>query len=263
MMRNLWQDVRYAVRMLIAKPAFSLIAISALALGIGANTAIFSVVNAVLLRPLPYAEPERLVTVWETSAKGGGGSIVSPANYLDWREQSRSFEELGAYTENFYNIADHAEPPERVAGATASPGLFQALGAQAALGRTFTAEEGQPHGENVVLLSDGLWRRRFNADPHIAGKSINISGDNHTIIGVMRPGLIFSQRNYELFTPLRFDHEQTLNRRSMYLTVIGRLRREVTFEQAQAEMSAMVRASPSSIRTTTPAAAPAWFRCIE
>lgn len=238
-MRTLWQDVRYAVRMLIAKPAFSLIAISALALGIGANTAIFSVVNAVLLRPLPYHEPERLMVVWETSAKGGGATIVSPANYLDWREQSRSFEELGAYTENFYNIADDADPPERVAGATTSPNLFRALGAQAALGRTFTAEEGQPYGENVVLLSDALWRRRFNADPQIAGKSINISGDTCTIIGVMRPDLILSQRNYELFTPLRLDHEQTLNRRGNYLTVIGRLRRGVTFEQSQAEMSAI------------------------
>src|SRR5215212_8315523 len=164
---DLRQDVLYGLRVLRRNPVFSLVAVVTLALGIGANTALFSITNAVVFRPLPFPEPERLVTLWECSAKSETARvIVSPANYLDWREQTRSFEEMGAYTEDFYNISEDDSRPERVAGVNATPSLFQTLGVRPLLGRVFRPEESEEGSRNVVLLSYGLWQRRFGGDPN-------------------------------------------------------------------------------------------------
>src|ERR1051325_6851168 len=149
---DLRQDIVFGLRVLRRNPVFSLVAVVTLALGIGANTALFSITNAVVFRPLPFPEPERLVSLWESSAKSEEVRvIVSPANYLDWREQTRSFEEMGAYTEDFYNVSEDDSRPERVAGMNATPSLFQTLGVRPFLGRVFRPEEGESGSRNVVL----------------------------------------------------------------------------------------------------------------
>src|SRR5919112_1952559 len=182
---DLRQDLVYGLRVLRRNPVFSLVAVVTLALGIGANTALFSITNAVVFRPLPFAEPERLVSLWESSAKSEEVRvIVSPANYLDWRLQTRSFEEMGAYTEDFYNISEDNSRPERVAGANATPSLFRALGVRPLLGRVFGPEDARPDAEGVVLISHGLWQRRFGGDPAVVGKRVKLSGSGYTVVGV-------------------------------------------------------------------------------
>jgi putative ABC transport system permease protein len=234
------QDLRYGLRTLRKNPGFTAVAVLTLALGVGANSAIFSVVNAVVLRPLPYREPDRLVTVWESSARSElSRIIVSPANYLDWREQSRAFEELGAYTEDFSNISEDASYPERVSAARATPSLFQTLGAAAIHGRSFLPEEGRPGGERVVLLGYGLWQRRFGGDPLVVGRSIKVNGGDTTVVGVLPRDFIISPKRYDLYTPLSFNDQQSVNRRARYLTVIARLRPGVTVEQSRSEMKAL------------------------
>jgi len=237
---DLRQDLVYGLRVLRRNPGFSLVAVFTLALGIGANTALFSITNAVVFRPLPYPEPERLVTVWECSAKSEEARvIVSPANYLDWREQARSFEEMGAYTEDFYNLSEEAARPERVAGANVTPSLFRALGVRAVAGRVFTPEEAVPGTPTVVMLSYGLWQRRFGGDPNVVGKTVKLNGPEYIVVGVLPPDFIISPRHYEVFRALSFDETEKANRRGRYLTVIARMRPGVTAEQARAEMNAL------------------------
>jgi putative ABC transport system permease protein len=239
-LEDLWQDLRYGARSLRKNPGFAAVAVLTLALGIGANTAIFSVVNSVILRPLPFPEPERLLTLWECSAKSEEARvIVSPANYLDWRAQTRSFEEMGAYTEDFYNLSEDAARPERVAGANVTPSLFWALGVRPFLGRTFVPEEAQYGTTNAVMLSYGLWQRHFGGDPDVVGKTVRLSGPAYTVVGVLPPDFIMSPRRYEVYRAMAFDDSQRVNRRGRYLTVIARLRPGVTAEQARAEMSAL------------------------
>jgi putative ABC transport system permease protein len=237
---DLRQDIVFGLRVLRRNPVFSLVAVVTLGLGIGANTALFSITNAVVFRPLPFAEPERLLTLWESSAKSDNSRvIVSPANYLDWREQTRSFEEMGAYTEDFYNISEDDSRPERVSAANATPSLFHTLGVRPALGRTFLPEEARPDAPRVVLLSHGLWQRRFGGDANVVGKSVKVNGNPFTVVGVLPQDFIISPRRYEVYTSLRFSDTQRVNRRGRYLTVIARLRPGVTYEQARAEMNAV------------------------
>src|SRR5215213_6822629 len=237
---DLRQDLVFGLRVLRRNPVFSLVAVVTLALGIGANTAICSITNAVVFRPLPYPEPERLLTLWESSAKSEEARvIVSPANYLDWREQTRSFEEMGAYTEDFYNVSEDDSRPERVAGANATPSLFRALGVRPVLGRVFLPEEGEHGSRGVVLLSHGLWQRRFGGDPNVVGKTIKMNGPEYTVVGVLPPDFIISPRRYEIYRAMGFDDTQRVNRRGRYLAVIARLRSGVTAEQARAEMNAV------------------------
>src|ERR1044072_5120907 len=161
-------DLRFAMRMLLKNPGFTIVTVTALALGIGANTAIFSVVNAVLLRPLPYKEPERLVMVWEDASKSGHPrDTLSAANFIDWRNQNQVFESMAAITDESFNLTGSGDP-ERLEGLRVSASLFPLLGVEPQLGRVFTAAEDQP-GSKVVLLSYGLWQRRFGGDPSIAG----------------------------------------------------------------------------------------------
>jgi putative ABC transport system permease protein len=239
-METFFRDIRYGARSLRKRPGFTLVAVLTLALGIGANTAIFSITDAVVLRPLPYREPERLVTVWESSARSDESRVVvSPANYLDWREQSRAFEEMGAYSEDFFNVSEDKAYPERVAGARATPSMFRALGAEPILGRGFLPEDVQPGREGVVLLSYGLWQRRFGADARVVGKTIKVNGADTTVVGVLPRDFIISPRRCELYAPLTLNGEQGANRRGRYLVVIARLRPGVTVEQARAEMKAV------------------------
>src|SRR5262245_17160199 len=188
-MQTLWQDVRYGARMLLKQPGFTLIAMVTPARVDGAHTAIFSVINAVLLRPLPYAESERLALYNERSPQMDGMSISWP-NYTDWRAQQRVFEEMGVYNRGDYNLTGAGEP-ERIQAGQVTASLFTTLRVQAAQGRVFTADEDKPGGTPVVVLSHGLWQHRFAGDPQIVGKTLNFNDRAFTVIGVMPQGFRF------------------------------------------------------------------------
>src|SRR5215204_3658912 len=181
-MRTLFQDVRYAVRTLLKSPGFALVAVLALALGIGANTAIFSVVQAVLLSPLPYLEPERLV--WVREVNPGSDILDEPAsapNYNDWRTQGRSFDAIAAFAYAGGTITDGEREPERVPAMSTSANFFQVIGVAPALGRGFLPEEEATGKNRVVVISHGIWQRRFGGSPDVLGQQINISGNPHTV----------------------------------------------------------------------------------
>jgi putative ABC transport system permease protein len=242
MIGTLLQDFRYGVRMLVKKPGFTLVAVLALALGIGANSAIFSVVNAVLLRPLPFAEPERLVQLWATNAKRGQTSApTSYLNFVDWRDQNRVFDAVAAYS-GASAAFTYGEMPEQLEGVGATADLFNVLAAQPLLGRALSPEDERPNAR-VVVLSHSLWQRRFNADPKIVGQQVRFDGESTTVIGVMPKGFAFplDDDNPEFWVPL--DPEQAFNkeRGANYLKVIARLKTGTTLEQAQAEMETIGR----------------------
>jgi putative ABC transport system permease protein len=245
MLGNLWQDLRYGARMLLKKPGFTLVAVITLALGIGANTAIFSVINAVLLRPLPYSEPARLVALWESNSQRleTRGSISYP-NFFDWRAQSRSFERMGAYYTAPMALTG-VTTPVNLQAATVSPDLFAMLGARPQLGRLFVSEEEKP-GNRVAIISHGFWRRQFGGDPNVVGRAVTLSGKQFSIVGVMPAGFQFpiEAEPAEVWVTSSGDGEKdSLNNPSSYeqrgahfLQAIGRLKPGVTLEQAQAEM---------------------------
>src|SRR5215211_6495360 len=182
-MEILWQDFRYGVRMLLRQPGFTALAALALALGIGANSAIFSVVNAVLLRPLPFEDPDLLVWVWDTQPAIETAPTSVP-DFLDWREQSQSFEYMAAFQAGRM-FFDRGDEPEDVDVGLVTPDMFPLLKVSPVLGRTFTEEETQPGRFRVAVLSARLWQRRFNSDPDILGQTIQLSGFPYTVIGVL------------------------------------------------------------------------------
>jgi len=240
------QDLRFGVRMLMKQPGFTLIAVLTLALGIGANTAIFSVVNAVLLRPLPYSEPGRLVQVWVTNPQANRwGDWVSYPDFLDWREQNTVFDEIGACREFPFNLTG-TDSPEALFGAYVSASLFTVLGVKPILGRTFLAEEDRPGANRVAVISHGLWQRRFGADPGLIGKTIQVDGESHVVVGIMPPGFKFHWLvalggvEYEIWIP-HGPPDELQDRGSPNFRVVARLKRDVTVEQAQANMDAVAR----------------------
>lgn len=242
MMGTLWQDIRYGVRMLLKKPGFTLVAVVALALGIGANSAVFSLVNAILLNPLPLDDPDRTIVLWEKVPNQGiDRNEASMANYLDWRAQNRSFENLAIYTwlsANLGAVESLGRAPERVRGFRASANLLDTVGLKPALGRGFQAGEDQPGKDNVAILSHGLWERRFGGDPNIIGKTVMINSVARTIIGVMPRDVMFP-RGAEVLTPLAMTPEVMRNRGSHGNLVVGRLRPGVTLKQAQVDLDAI------------------------
>jgi putative ABC transport system permease protein len=233
-MQTLWQDLRYGTRMLAKNPGFTFIAVVTLALGIGANTAIFSVVDAVLLKPLPFNEPERLVMVWNRGAEAAGGdrTPLAVADLLDWRAQSRSFADVEAFQYRNFNYTGR-ETPERVQAAAVTANFFSMLGVQAQLGRTFSPDEERPGAERVALLGDSFWRNYFSADPDVVGRAINLNGVAFTVIGVMPPALDFPSREVELWTALQL--QQPARRGPYFLTGVARLKPGVSLDQARAE----------------------------
>ena len=236
LLTDFFQDLRYAFRMQLKNPAFTIVAVIALALGIGANTAIFSVVNSVLLRPLPYKDPERLVMVWEDASKFGyPRDTPAAANYVDWRNQNTVFEGMAAIADESFNLTGTGDP-ERLEGRLVSANLFPLLGVDPQLGRTFTATEDQPGSNHVVLLSHALWQRRFGGDNSIVGKSINLNGETYTVIGVMPARFEFPSIDDQVWAPIAFTAEDSVNRNRHYLQVLARLKPGTTLEQAQTEM---------------------------
>jgi putative ABC transport system permease protein len=239
-MESIWQDLKYGVRALMKRPGFAIVAVLTLALGIGANTVIFSVVNSVLLRPLNYRDSERLVQLNHNYPKLDLKASVSAIGYTHYRDRNQSFESIGAGTFWPVNLTGTGDP-ERLAGAVVTHTFLPTLGIEPARGRVFTSEEDQPGRNRVVILSDSLWQRRFGADPNILGKTITLSGENFTVIGVMPPsfqlGREFGQM-IDLYAPIAFTPEQLdVNRwRNEFLFVFARLKPNVTLQQAQAEM---------------------------
>lgn len=235
----LWQDLRYGLRMLARNRGFTVVAVIALAVGIGANSAIFSVVNTVLLRPLPYKDPDRLVMVWEEGTPEGFPiNSASAANYIDWRDQNQVFTDVAVIGRVTFNLTGTGEP-ERLDGRRVSANLFPLLGVQPKLGRMFSAEEDGPGANRVVMLSDALWQRRFGGRPDIIGKHLTLSGETYEVAGVMPPQFQFPSHDDQLWVPIAFAPQQAANRGNNSYEVLARLKPGVTREQAEAEMDAI------------------------
>jgi len=238
-METIFTDVRFGVRSLLKRPAATLIALVTLALGIGVNTAIFSAVDSVLLRPLPFKDPERLVSIWEQTLRMGiVRNEVAPANFSDLRTQNQSFEAIGAYGPQDINLTGDGEP-ERISAQLVSANVFSILGVQPALGRTFLTNEDQPGQHRVVVLSDALWQRRFNQDPAIVNRSITLNGEAFTVVGVMPRGFFFPEREAELWVPWAMEPEQASGRGDHYLRLIARLRPGATVERANHDLESI------------------------
>ena len=235
-LETLIKDVRYGIRKLIKAPAFTVVAVIALALGIGANAAIFSVVNGVLLSPLPFKESERLLIIRETKLPQFPEFSVSPGNFLDWEKQNSVFEQLVAVNGTALNLLGTGEP-ERVRGQNVTHGFLTMLGVQPQLGRDFLPEEDQPDHNSVVLLSYGLWQRRFGGNPNIVNQNINLSGQSCTVVGVMPPNFHFMDNDAELWRPIGFTAQQSQSHGGHYLAAVGRLKPGITVDQARAEMT--------------------------
>ncbi len=237
-METLLKDVRFGIRMLVKNPGFTLVAIATLALGIGAITAIFSVVYAVLLRPLPFKDPDGLMVIRETKIPQFPEFSVAPGNFLDWQKQNTVFEQMAAINTSPFNLIGTGEP-ERLQGQRVTDGFFAMLGAQPQMGRVFTPEEDQPGHSNVVILSHGLWQRRFGGDPNILNQTITLSGQSYTVVGIMPTTFRYGGRNTELWMPMAFTAQNAQQHGSHYLQVIGRLKPDAKLEQTQEEMSAI------------------------
>ncbi|MGH9934654.1 MAG: ABC transporter permease, partial [Blastocatellia bacterium] len=240
-MQTLWQDLRFGARMLMKRPGFTLIAVLTLALGIGANTTIFSVVNAVLLRPLPFQNPDQLVMIWGKLPAYVPGNIgASAAEFADYRDQNSVFSSVATHTSSSFNLTGVGEP-ERIVGTLASASLFPLLNVQPTLGRAFLDEEDRPGQDRAVILSHGLWRRRFAGDSAIIGRSVTLNGQNHTVVGVAPAEFQFPDDATEIWKPIAFTAVQlSANERgSHYLNVIARMKPGVTIEQAQADVAAI------------------------
>jgi putative ABC transport system permease protein len=236
---TLWRDIRTGVRALVHSPVFTVVTVLSLALGIGANTAIFSVVNGLLLRPLPYSESERIVDVWHTppqqSFPGLDKFSVSPANYLDWKAQSTAFEQMAVYTDMNMSLSSSNDPLPLV-GALVSSDFFTVLRSNAMQGRTFTPDEERPGHEQVVVIAHGLWQRAFGANPNIIGQTLTLNSRSFTVVGIMPPGFEFP-RKAELWVPLAWDDKERQTRSIHDYAVIARLKQNVSLDQAKAEMN--------------------------
>ena len=242
-MNKVWQDLRYGLRMLYKNRGFTAVALLALALGIGANSAIFSVVNSVLLRPLPYRDAQRLIMIWENYQQRGGPERewASPADFRDFRDQAQSFEHIAALLGWGPTLTGQDEP-EDLQGAAVSHDTFAMLGVEPALGRSFRPDDDQPGADRVVVLSHQLWQRRFSADPSIIGRNVTLSGDSYTVIGVMPRGLSFPILNntevWRTISPL-LAANSGCDRGCVILRIIAKLKPAVTIEAARAEMNAL------------------------
>ncbi|MGH9937329.1 MAG: ABC transporter permease, partial [Blastocatellia bacterium] len=244
-MEALWQDLRQGARLLFKQPTFTIVAVVTLALGVGANTAIFSVIHAVLLQSLPYRDADRLVMVWEHSRRSGNAqNVINMGNFFDWKEQNRVFEDMAAFADITSNLTSGGEP-EEIPSQIATTNLFSLLGVNPILGRTFNPDDGRQGQPNVVILSFGLWQRRFGGDAQIIGRKLILGGNEATVVGVMpadfnwhvKAGSL-TRKIAEMWSPWQVG-EQARQRRGRFASAVARLKPGVTFEQAQAETNAI------------------------
>ena len=235
-MRDLVQDFRYAARLLLRSPAFTVVAVAALALGIGANTAIFSVVDTLLLRPLPYADADRLAVVWEHNLpRDRKNNVVSPGNFIHWRELNQSFKELSAVSMTFRTTLTGAGDATELPVQYVSGTIFGVLGVRPAIGRDFTPQEDAPN-VNAVTISDRLWRQRFGADPSIVNRTIMLSGRPHLVVGVMAPGFSILDKTVDVWSTVGFS-PAARTPRGRWICVVGRVKDGVSMAQAQDDMT--------------------------
>jgi len=255
-MGNVLRDVRYGVRLLAKKPGFTAVAVLTLALGIGANTAIFSVVYGTLLEPLPYRDPEQLVMIW-SKPKPDSRNGVAAGDFVDWREQSTVFQGMHAWTGRGVSMAVGNDRPEQISAAAVTPAWINNFGLQLQLGRDFRPEEGVPGNDTTVILSNSLWRERFDGDKAILGKPIRLDGKPYTVVGVVAPGPA-DRVQHRMYLPLAFTPEQ-LNHSFHWLSVMGRLKPGVTIAQANAEMDKIAK----GIAAAFPDAKKGWGISVE
>lgn len=243
-METFWQDIRHSLRVLIRRPGFTVAAIATLALGIGVNSLVFSVINAVLLRPLDFKDPSRLVAVFATAKNRTElRNPTSPANFIDWREQSTVFEEMAAAHPWSPTIIGR-ESSEIVQGLKVSFSLFRMLGVEAAHGRTFLPENEGFNEDRTLVLSHGLWQSRFGGDPNLIGQAVSLDGEPYTIIGIMPPGFEFPPfwaTGAGFWTPLNLSEQDRNRRGAEFLRVFARLKTNVSISQAQAGMDSIAR----------------------
>jgi len=234
-MDTLLRDIRYGIRGLWKRPGFTFVALIALALGIGANTAIFSLVNAVLVQPLPFKDPDRLVWMWGNIRQGGNHASVAPLDFLDYRQQNKTFDQFAAMGSIplAINLTGGGEP-ERLQSAIVTGNYFQAFEVNPLLGRTFVLDNEKTGNDQVTVLSYSLWQRRFGGDPNIVNKTIMLDGRTHLVLGVMPRDFNFP-RAAELWVPMNFDRPGMKQRRAHFLRPVGRLKAGVTLAQAQAD----------------------------
>ncbi|HJR60772.1 MAG TPA: ABC transporter permease [Vicinamibacterales bacterium] len=235
-MRTLLSDLRHGVRLLLGAPGFTAVAVAALAIGIGANSAIFSVVNTLLLERLPYGEPERLVVVWEHNIpRDRKNNVVSPGNFIHWREMNQVFEDIAAVGLTFnLTLTGHGDPVE-IPFQYVTASFFPIVGVQPAMGRIFTPEEDRPRSQ-VVVISDRLWRSRLNSDPAVLTRGLTLEGEVHSVVGVMPPGFSFLDKTVDLWAPVGFPAEARTPR-GRWLMTVAKLEPGVTAEQAQRDMT--------------------------
>jgi putative ABC transport system permease protein len=237
-MDTVWQDLRYALRMMVKSPGFTAVAVLTLALGIGGNTAIFSVVDGMLLRPLPYGDSERLVFLSEASKEIPDMSISIP-NYLDWKQRNKVFDEIAAMRSNGYNLTG-GQFPELLSGAQTTANTFTTLGVKPILGRTFLPEEDRPGGNPVVLLSQSLWKSHFSSDRNVLGKTLTLDGEHFTVVGVMPSYFQVPDPSTQIWTSLgHLADEETMRNRDNHpgIYAVARLRTGVSIDAARADMS--------------------------
>src|SRR5256714_1556512 len=235
-MEALIKDIRYGFRSLWKRPGFSAIAIITLALGIGANTAIFSLVNAVLLRPLPFADPDRLVMIWEDAAFAGfPRNTPSAADYVDVKKQNHVFTDVAAMDFRTFNLTGDGQP-EKVEARGVTANFFPLLGVTPVAGRWFVADEDKPGANNVVILSNGLWQQRYGGESNIVGRQLLLNGEKYTVAGVMPPTFQFLDSKVGMWVPIAFTPEQLASRGRHYLTIVARMKPGVSFAQADTEV---------------------------
>jgi len=237
MLTTILQDMRYAARGLTSKPAFSAIVLATLTLGIGATVAIFSVINGILLRPLPYAEPRRLMLIEQVDPYG----TVSEPEFADYKRQARSLERVAAIAYSSANLTGGDDEPERVRLARVSDGFFQILGVATQLGRYFTSDEDKPNATTVIILSYRLWQRRYGADSTIIGKDVVVNGNPRMVVGVMPQRFDYPSSSIDMWVPLRLNYDSLWTRDNHYLSVIARRAPNVTFPSSVAELNAITR----------------------
>lgn len=239
-MGTLLQDLRYGARLLARSPGFTLIAIITLALGIGANTAIFTAIDAYLLSPPPFPDADRLVVITEAAKGKGLSGYASLPSYLDWKEQSQSFERLGAYqvTSEFANLSG-VDEPERLSVARVTSAVLPTLGVQSILGRWFLPDEDKPGANRVVILSEGLWKRILGGRRDLAGQTVRLGGKQYLVVGILPASLRFTPFEYDAWLPLIHDPASREYRTSFFVQVIGKLKPGYTIDQARAEIAAI------------------------
>lgn len=257
-MRNLFADIRYGLRGLIARPLFTLVAVLTLALGIGANTSIFSVIHGLYLRPLPYPDGDRLVAVYNSYPKMGlDNAGTSIPDYLERREHAPSLEDLALYADGDYNLADDGAQPERLSGVRATPSLFTTLGVAPAMGQAFGEAHAVPGQDRVVIVSHALWSNRFNRDPGLLGREVRLNGQPYRVIGVMPEGFAFPDRDVQLWVPFAFTPAQMSDseRGREYSASVGRLRPGASIDALNAEMATIIQRNVERIAAANPGVA--------